>query len=48
VAEDFDEIYRGMIQLLKFQDQTNERLDWLQGLVAYSLERKARAMGIEV
>jgi UDP-glucose 6-dehydrogenase len=47
-AEVFEEIYQGMIQLLKFLNKTDERLDRLVGVVTRSLERQARLMGIGI
>jgi hypothetical protein len=44
---DIADIYRGMIQLLKWLDKTDERLDWLTGIVRNSLKREAKLMGIE-
>jgi hypothetical protein len=48
MAEALAEIYTCQIQLLKVQNQADEHLRWLSGIVMRGLERQARLAGIEV
>jgi hypothetical protein len=45
---DIDEIYGGLLSLLKFQNATDEQLRWLTGIVTRSLERQARLLRVAV
>jgi ribosome modulation factor len=46
LVEDIEEVFRGLIQLLKFLDATDERLDWLVGIVTRNMERESEWLSL--
>jgi hypothetical protein len=48
LVEAIQAAYHGVLQVLKFQNELDDRVRWLTGVVTRDMEARAREMGIEV